>query len=960
MKTNLIKTIILPVLLVIVLVQYLKADPEIKYGNDGVTVWSAPKIDYDDFYSINDGEAVMLVWSERDPVSELIVNYMQIVRSDGKTATELPTRLTTPGMICNRVNSISDSDGNIFLTWVEEIPDDTTGVYIKCKKYNSSGESLWDIIQQRRDFKRRRSNERNRIDYRIGGVGVDNIGGLYLSTKDGVIALNESGKIRENWDSPKIESYSRTIDDFIPDHSGGFWYRYKYTDWAISFGHSGNQAKRNKGFNHFDYYGSHLWDENGWFTGDGPSEDILEGGSVEMTCFKSGSVILLRSKKKQRSTEDDEKQEQTESNTLYEQGFSVHQVDENGNYRGKEYSHLISSETSSSTMINLRDDRCFILNIIKDSTETSLWATIYDPINNSFPWSKKGMLIGNWIFENNYNKQTNVSLYTDDGFNFVQLENGDVIFSINFDPVDQAEAEWTEIFRLSLSGESVWEHPYTIVKRDLVMYEGDKIHTFEEFGSWRLRYKHKILSGLSNGFWLASYKHSLAHNGQPNFTLYDEKGKSVNKDIQIDGISNGYGSKVAAVWKLGNDNLKAFLFNSWQGLRLIEINNDGIKSRNDDDLIIPMLAENVQSVERRLKEMMLLLLCPSYNSYDFESPVLIAVDLDGNLLWKIELGEEVQIPKEKGFHVAVSPDEKHAAVMISMMEQSHYCRLFWIDLSNGKLLWERNLFPTQQENDRQARWKYESNRKNDVLVCKDGIYGLGFTPSDSIKIVKFDYNGNEAWDKPRGLRMKHGRNLAGTAMHENDGIYVFIEQGDWDIVGVLARQLHSNGDWNKQEFYAHKYANPEIPISSYSYEDSPFRTFCIVNSGNNMWIAPTRLGQFGVQCISFPWNRLLGDFGYIPGNIDLQYKKSRNLESNYVSDHNGGLWAIYENGVKILHFNNKGDLNDGWSEEGIQIFIESEVFTEFKGFSVSDSEIVITSSDRDGDIVKLQQVTETK
>ncbi|MDP8239583.1 MAG: hypothetical protein P9X24_10880 [Candidatus Hatepunaea meridiana] len=959
LKAWILKPIIIPILLLVLLMQNLQAEPELLLGDDGVTIWSAPSLNYSGFYSIRDGEAVMLIWSEQDPISKRYSNFLQVMRSDGKTESELPIRLSLPGSLTNKIQSVSDSDGNIFTAWIEEIPNDITGVYLNYRKYNPSGESVWENIPQRREFKRRESLDENHINYRIGGLAHDDRGGMYITFKYGILAIGADGKSRENWNVPKIYNWDKTIKRMIPDHNGGFWYNYTYK--ARYLGYPEDSPPKIKGFNHFDYNGGRLWEENGWFEGDGPEAKTLEGGKIEMSCFKNGSVILLGRQKKSIVPIVYNESVQVKSDTLYEKGLSIHQIDKNGNYKGRECSHLISFETVYSELKLLKDGRFLILNTTKDSTETALWATVYDPDNNSFPWTKKGRKVANWTVNNEFNKPPSISFNENDWqTNLTQLNNEDIIIPINLDLRKQGGIEWTEVFRLSISGEHVWEQPITLVQRDLVMYAGTNSHSFTGLGSPKVGRRYSVLPGLDNGFWLVSYQYRSGYYGQPYLALYDSSGKSVIEDIRIDGISNGFSAEAVTVWRLRNGNLGILLFHSWQGLRMNELDDRGVKIKSDEKPSIPILAQKALVTSHRLKKMMLLFICPSSlsNYYNYGSPILLAIDMKGDLLWKIELSKEVQVLENKSFQVAVSPDEKHAVVMISMIDQSHYCRLFCIDVSKGKLLWERDIITVPDENDEESRWKYGSDNKTDVLINENEIYGLIFAQKDNVMVIKYDYEGNQIWAKPSSLKMKFEAKLAGARLHESDGIYIIIEEGNWDIVGAIGKHLHSSGAWDEQQFYVHKHSNPDIETLPEHFRASPFRSFTIVNTGKNMWVVPQQLGEFGVQCITFPWNRQMGNYGFIPENSDIGFGNRRYQYSRFLSDNKHGLWTIWGKEMEIIHFDSKGGICNGWTDEGLQAFAELEKFTKYWGFALSNGDVAVIASDRDGRLLKLQRISD--
>ncbi|MDP8239146.1 MAG: T9SS type A sorting domain-containing protein [Candidatus Hatepunaea meridiana] len=342
----------------------VSAEPYRLLGDNGAYFWSSSSIRNRDLFSLEDGK-VMYIWSSRIPENGNKLLFLQIINSDGVPEYEEPLNVSDRNLFSSCCTAISDSEGNIYFSWLSARPDNYETAELFVHKFSSEGECLWDqygnfIAEIRVDINGQYSD--SDIDLRLL---PDEHGGFYVNYEENYFAVGQGGELREEWrwhnEAPDEEPAMTSIES---DGIGGFWYMGR-TDWGEPYL-----------INHLNYNGEKLWDEPLSM-----GEDEYPIGTRNTSFLKgiNGGILF-------------------HCEHLNDEGIFL--LDADGNFPGDEYSHIIRGEEDEIRIsiyydaIWCRDELIAISYVHGEINEgSSIYVTFYNPEENSFPVGLEGVLL---------------------------------------------------------------------------------------------------------------------------------------------------------------------------------------------------------------------------------------------------------------------------------------------------------------------------------------------------------------------------------------------------------------------------------------------------------------------------------------------------------------------------------------------------------------------------------------
>ena len=387
------------------LITSLNAEPYRVFDEGGAFIWAYSSEDIIGLHSLNGGEQVMYLWSERRPEDGRRLIYCQIVNEDGRNEYQEPLAITNDNLILGGISSTHDSEGNMYIAWTQRRPQAPESAIIFAHKIDPQGRRVW--AQSGRPMAE--------FDLSSGVTSCypDDHGGCYIKGKWGVLAVDENGNLRDEWawhdEFPYVgeEDNSRwNWTTLIPDETGGFWYRFYNND-----------------LNNMSYDGELLWEEPRL------PEGLPEGTYPRIGLY--GGTL-------------------NSSNGLQGGTTTISRLDENGQSLGENFMHDIEYPLSSYGF--RRSDNVVIVPFFYSVDESGLFA--YNPDENELTWGEEGVILtidGNsrtieQLFEDEHNNLTSFTAYERDAREYPYWFHDYRI----------------DVFKLNTDGELLWDEPRSV------------------------------------------------------------------------------------------------------------------------------------------------------------------------------------------------------------------------------------------------------------------------------------------------------------------------------------------------------------------------------------------------------------------------------------------------------------------------------------------------------------------
>lgn len=822
------------------------AEPHRLLGERGTYFRTSSCVAMLGMFPIDGGERVMQIWNERQLEDGYPKLFYQIIDRDGEAEFDPPRILVQGQTITDEGCAVSDREGNIFLVWVETEPFAPFVAPVIVQKFSPSGEPLWggngrDLLDL---------DHEPRHSYQIT-ILPDERGGMYLRIDGEFIAVDENGSVRRDWQGvQELPEDTLGVEGFISDDAGGFWYE-------IAFG-SDDGKPWICGLNHINYEGETLWEGYSFATGDVP-----EGGewSTVKICFDGNGIC--------------------EYNNENESGIYI--IDEQGRCAGDEFQHLLRRRDGNPVYqrdyFKLDDGRIlisYIVGIEPGYSRYSVWATLFDPQENEFPWGNEGVCVVDEI-RNSYSGVTDV----------IELSDGDIICKAG-----------GLLNRFSPDGQQRWDAPAIN----------------EDIGSHRY-----YASGTENTFWILGRSRPSPLGGQDGYSylykinLYDNDLNPTFENHLDPGTHLIDDLGYMHIWRDEEDNYRIIGRVSYHGLKLHTLDSEGgfVDGREGRTVL---LADSVWMGDQvrflTLEDMIIATwLFPEYEDYEYQdrdTPQIMAFDLSGELLWRIDLPGDHRYWKRSYIDLAASPNESHVAVsrLQSRNQTGRDCHphVWWVDVDEGRCEWHVEL-PLLED----------FPKRNRILVGERSVYSV-FSSMDrmnQVQVISLSVNGNQTWSFQPEERLY----FTGCSKRRAGGLW--LTQFSLTDSSIFAwSQALINGRLTADSLLI--YAG----VWEGDFSTSHTEYFNLASTEGNLWIIPQRHSGLGVQCLTEEGDRLLGDWGFLP---ELP-EEERRYTMEGIRDSSGGLWLIIPRGigpnshdVYVTHFNAQGELMEGWLQAGVPI-----------------------------------------
>ncbi len=605
----------------------LNSEPFIVFEDGGTYAWSSTGDEVIGMLSLNDGEQVMYLWVESRGEDGRRIIYCQIVDMDGRNEYEQPEQISDDEFDATEVSSTFDNDGNMYITWLSPRPNDnwTQSVYVH--KVDSQGRRLWANfgrqIAELEDYKHNTTE-----------IYPDDHGGCYVSNNWGIIAVDENGDIREDWqwhdEFPfEMEDYPLIrLIHIIMDGTGGFWFHVA------------------RGYNRVNYAGELLWNQPQF------PEDLLEYSTIGMGI--DGGVLF--------GAWDDDND-----------GWLIYRLDENGNFMGDDYVHA-TEYCSASYGYRSNSGNILIPYSACDAganQEHERGLIAYDPEANDLPWGSDGTL----FFESRFHSLPDAILENDQGdlTVFMDYQRGVSNTPYSFDDYR------LDIIKLNQEGQTLWREP-----RYVDNFKYDFVSKASEDGFFVLGRKEIGRHLHHKNYYLKLYDSQVESIWDDDFiTDIEVRGTVQEQHLWIDNDNNYrflfYETKIGLTMQtIGRD---GNIIGDPSGTHIYEsdVNNDGIPG----------------GTGRTLSDRILYIWSARYCFFD--QPHLFILDMDGQVINDVAL-DGIEIDSWKCLDMKITDNEEHAALLMYHVEdevRNYY--VFVIDIDEGEIISRRDLQELEHE-----------------------------------------------------------------------------------------------------------------------------------------------------------------------------------------------------------------------------------------------------------------------
>jgi len=292
---------------------------------------------------------------------------------------------------------------------------------------------------------------------------------------------------------------------------------------------------------------------------------------------------------------------------------------------------------------------------------------------------------------------------------------------------------------------------------------------------------------------------------------------------------------------------------------------------------------------------------------DADEPYLInlwGLNRNGEIDWNVTIEDSTWGDRVITHNIIAAPDGQHFLFGGAFQNRDNYIvsyHLFWLDVENGEILWRRDMpeiyqrgFPTGYDR---------------VFVSENALYRVLVSSDDTLRIHKFDHEGNILWEAPYLGYIDRNTALSGVSLRAEGGLWLAKYGLTMDGLEVWVEALDDDGN----EIIGRHFVYSE-PMEYRFGSLAPTKLFDLVSDRGNLWILPIDETEFGIQCLAEDGGRLLGGHGFLPGVVD------NDRDPNYfkgLSDGDGGMWLSWiEDGTMVIHFDGNAEFDEGWSENG--------------------------------------------
>jgi len=343
----------------------LNAEPHRLLGDNGAFIWSSAYECLHGSSPIDDGEKLLISWSEQRAEDGVRQVYYQIINRDGSHDFETPQLLSDPDLYTTYGSSAVDEDGFYYVNWMATSPDDSLTTTVYAQKFDSQGRPIWGnqprvLYTARINLEQECNSWNGRHNWEFT-IPVE--GGCYYISRFGYFLITNEGVLDEDW--PYFNNrigQGTTLSHAISDGAGGFWvYAYQHSDDLVL-----------DYFNHYHADGTRLYDRPWFLELDGLPAD------VRICPYSSigyqGNLIAYY----YRFGEDEE------------MGLCI--LDERGNLLDERYLHPVQMSLRYSKITRLENGNFGYLNDIRFGDDRALFLLSFDPERNEFPWGEDGYM----------------------------------------------------------------------------------------------------------------------------------------------------------------------------------------------------------------------------------------------------------------------------------------------------------------------------------------------------------------------------------------------------------------------------------------------------------------------------------------------------------------------------------------------------------------------------------------
>lgn len=868
----------------------LNAEPTLWFGDSGAPFFVLSDPDPVQMIPLDDGNRVLLLWQQTHHITRIQSIIGITYDRDGNPETEEPVFYTDPddhiNLISSRIENqtlqhIIDPNSNIFFITFREV--DSTLVV---QKLSASGERRWgEWGVEIRDFIPRGSY--NYVEQIIS----DHFGGCYIRTWRGILALNEDGEFRDEWQwhhaDPAGDLFTGTL---YPDGAGGFWY------YLMDI-----ESEDIMGWNKLDYQGRHLLQGRQgapWrfgnareYTGFWPAAGL--GGPME--------IIFKR-----RVGEID--------------SIGFFRIDNSGNRMGDQFMHLFPVERGE----------FFTPRFAFPLSESRLIfrygpakATLYDAVNNTTPWGIRGVDFG-------------LNLIT---INYIELQGGRILF------VGQHE---------NIANPEYYRNVLRTVEPDGEVIESQDIHgNFTLSAITAGNDDFYILKRATRGQRIEMARYYLDQHAASGDNVWNER---VHLPIKTrSAVGSNYGR--AHIWAEENGLLHVIFPQREVGHTLMTLDPWGeIVGSEWGRVIEPVdsfefdgASLGLRSIAKTLTDRILYgWTGDSYRMYSDSLfiPKLISLTPSGEVEWSAHLSQRLEGPfwNWSPIQLAVDSDERRVVALTAKNANQGGqfggvdLILSGIDVESGEILWRSELLSYLRG--------YEDSRQ---FLCGslDAIYLVTWENRDSLRIRKYDFDGNIVWPQDIVQRRTLGDMKVLNATASSDGS-LWICEGRPAYQGrpaaVWLRGFDSDGDLVHDSIPLY---TGRLPV----WGNQGYREYKMIAKDDRIWVYYDFAYQLidshfvGLHCLTLDGELLTGGNGWIPERGPWE-QRSWKWDFSGVPDGEGGLWYLwtfrerlenpdlpYLHSIRAMHFNENATPYRGYDRDGFYVIPREVALSQYRLYS---------------------------
>jgi len=607
--------------------------------------------------------------------------------------------------------------------------------------------------------------------------------------------------------------------------------------------------------NRINYAGDKLWDEMRSIS----NEDFPDGADVNYPlCGMNGGLMLEFSQRE-------------DENRI----VGIFFMDENGGYVGDEFTHVIRDSPGSMALhqrliTKLRDGRIAISYEREPERDFhEYWLTIYDPQENVFVENNRGVIVNSW-------DQWDISPR-----GVTEFVNGDLFLGIGLYDTPEYEGEY-HLYSNEL--ERRWER------------DGLRL---EDFG----RAQFGTIAG-ENELWLFGQEQSTLPLEQPLKVYRIDQDGDFGDQWPVLPIPTRRKARFSQATLWSSEDNYNILFpgrSSWEnGFVHLSIDSSGEFSGNPEGELINAV-EGLSHFDSKISTNRIITGYKTGQDQFVKTPVMTSFTRESQFEWSLELDEPLNLMFST-VKIDIAPNGEIAYLIIKRLEdETFFYNLYAVNCEIGEIRWTVSV-PAHDDDDTE-HW---------LFAVEDGIYLVYSLEHSFVEAIKFDNEGNPAWDRPFRMNLENNEIVFGISNRSQGGLWYAKQITlDSDNLNIELLAIGENGERIDEPLFL-----TEEPISSGGVARRLL--FKMVSDTSPFWIVRTTdfdANCMAVQGISEDGERLLGEDGFIPREV------FRSASYNGCSDRRGGLWFSYNNpNPSVIHFNADGELVEGWTEEGLKAY----------------------------------------